>query len=113
MKNRTTWYSLLLFGLIILVASSIVACAPAKPGAPVAKFTSRPTEGAAPLEVSFTDHSEGTITTWTWDFGDGEKSREHNPTHVYKAPGTYTVQLMVVSIRGSDTTSVVIKVSAP
>jgi len=45
--------------------------------------------------VSFTDHSAGAITNWTWDFGDGTKSYEQNSVHVYENPGNYTVVLTV------------------
>jgi hypothetical protein len=34
--------------------------------------------------VSFKDLSVGKITSWKWDFGDGETSTEQNPVHVYK-----------------------------
>ncbi len=46
--------------------------------------------------VQFTDQStvaSGTITQWTWDFGDGATSLQQNPSHVYAAAGTYTVSL--------------------
>ncbi|MEW1939569.1 PKD domain-containing protein, partial [Pseudarthrobacter sp. NPDC080037] len=39
--------------------------------APVASFTASPTSGTAPLNVSFTDTSTGSPTSWAWDFGDG------------------------------------------
>lgn len=31
--------------------------------------------------------------TYEWDFGDGTKSTQQTPTHLYRAPGTYRVQL--------------------
>ncbi|MCP4122722.1 MAG: PKD domain-containing protein [Bacteroidetes bacterium] len=45
--------------------------------------------------VIFTDASEGTITTWSWDFGDESSSSDQNPTHQYFESGTYTVTLSV------------------
>ena len=38
---------------------------------PVTSFTANRTSGLAPLTVMFTDTSIGTITNWTWAFGDG------------------------------------------
>src|SRR5262249_15871603 len=38
---------------------------------PVALFSGSPTNGAAPLTVTFTDTSTGTITNRNWSFGDG------------------------------------------
>ncbi len=72
------------------------------PGAPVAAFNSAPNSGTAPLLVSFTDTSTGTITARSWDFGDGATSTLQNPTHSYAA-GTYTVSLTVSGPDGSNT----------
>ncbi|MFN3940013.1 MAG: PKD domain-containing protein, partial [Chitinophagales bacterium] len=43
--------------------------------------------------VSFTNLSDAVVGTWLWDFGDGTTSTAFEPTHVYSAPGTYTVSL--------------------
>ncbi|MFT7649704.1 MAG: PKD repeat protein, partial [Candidatus Poriferisodalaceae bacterium] len=43
----------------------------AGPAAPTASFTASPTSGVGPLDVTFTDTSTGTPTSWFWDFGDG------------------------------------------
>lgn len=40
------------------------------------------------------------ITSWLWDFGDGQTSTETNPTHEYIQPGTYTVQLTTTNNLG-------------
>ncbi len=52
--------------------------------------------------VYFTDLSGTnpgtTITNWYWSFGDATTSTVQNPTHVYAAPGTYTVCLITVAI---------------
>ena len=72
---------------------------------PTAGFTASPRSGSAPLTVHFTDQSDpGTsdITSWLWLFGDGGQSSQQNPTHVYNAPGTYTVSLAITTDEGSD-----------
>jgi len=69
---------------------------------PLADFTAEPTSGLAPLSVAFTDRSEGQVTGWSWDFGDGSHSVERSPTHVYAA-GTYDVSLKVTGPGGTDT----------
>ncbi|HLC15366.1 MAG TPA: PKD domain-containing protein, partial [Thermodesulfovibrionia bacterium] len=65
------------------------------PSAVTANFSGTPTSGAAPLTVNFTDSStsSGTITSWSWNFGDGGTSTEQNPTYEYSSAGTYTVSL--------------------
>lgn len=37
-----------------------------------------------------------------WHFGDGDESRESNPTHVYSQPGDYEVRLVVTSDYGQS-----------
>jgi hypothetical protein len=51
--------------------------------------------------VAFTDASEGEITEWLWDFGDGTSSSEQSPAHVYSIPGEHTVRLTVMGPGGS------------
>lgn len=45
--------------------------------------------------VSFIDESQGKITSWKWDFGDGKTSEEKNPIHIYENRGKYIVTLWV------------------
>jgi PKD repeat protein len=68
-----------------------------------ADFTADQRLGTAPLTVHFTDLSVGNPATWSWDFGDGSTATEQNPTHVYKAEGSYDVTLTVTNSIGTDT----------
>jgi len=68
-----------------------------------ADFTADKTEGVKPLTVQFTDQSTGEITSWYWEFGDGETSTEQNPIHTYNSTGYFTVSLTVTGPGGSDT----------
>ena len=64
-----------------------------------ADFVGNPLTGLLPLSVEFTDLSIGeSITSWLWDFGDGETSIEQNPTHIYASAGLYTVLLIINDI---------------
>ena len=51
---------------------------------PVAGFNVTPTEGNSPLTVQCTDESTGDVTSWFWDFGDGNTSTEQSPAHTYE-----------------------------
>jgi len=62
-----------------------------------------PTEGDAPLNVSFMDRSAGPPDSWSWDFGDGTDSHEQDPTHLYGSPGSYDVSLTVKTKDQTDT----------
>ncbi|HWB85489.1 MAG TPA: PKD domain-containing protein [Bryobacteraceae bacterium] len=52
--------------------------------------------------VAFKDESDGKVTSWSWDFGDGAKSTEQNPVHEYKAGRDYTVILTVEGPAGTS-----------
>lgn len=45
--------------------------------------------------ISFTDTSKENITSWSWDFGDGDSSNIQNPYHKFPGPGEYIVELLV------------------
>ena len=74
---------------------------------PTADFSGAPTLGLPPLGVTFTDLSvpnAAAITSWSWDFGDGNTANTQNPMHTYNNPGLYTVSLTVTNnTGGSDT----------
>jgi PKD repeat protein len=66
---------------------------------PTANFTSSCTN----LTCTFTDRStdtDGTLSAWSWTFGDGSTSTARNPSRTYAAAGTYTVTLKVTDNRG-------------
>jgi len=69
---------------------------------PRASFVANPTTGSVPLSVGFTDQSQGLVTTWNWNFGDGTGSTEQNPVHTYWTAGTYNVILTVSNDFGSS-----------
>ena len=70
---------------------------------PEAQFNSNITSGHAPLTVQFNDSSSGTVTSYSWDFGDGITSSEKNPVHTYTSSGKYNVTLTVTNSAGEDT----------
>ncbi|NNC86007.1 MAG: PKD domain-containing protein [Bacteroidia bacterium] len=61
------------------------------------------------VNIQFTDATViagDTIQQWFWDFGDTVTSTVKNPSHSYSNPGTYTIELIVISTQGcSDTVS--------
>jgi PKD repeat protein len=71
-------------------------------GPPRADFTADPPRGEAPLAVVFRDESNGDITGWRWDFGDGSTSGDQNPSHTYRTSGEYTVRLAVTGPGGES-----------
>ena len=51
--------------------------------APTASFSATSRSGNAPLAVSFTNLSGGSVNTWAWNFGDGGTSNTASPSHTY------------------------------
>ncbi|MCX6693065.1 MAG: PKD domain-containing protein [Methanomicrobiales archaeon] len=76
------------------------------PPSPTASFTGTPTSGNIPLTVTFSDTSTGdSITGRVWDFGDGNASWSTaltSFTHQYTTAGTFSVNLTVTNVSGSD-----------
>jgi PKD repeat protein len=52
--------------------------------------------------VAFEDESEGTVTSWRWEFGDGTSSTEQHPIHAYAKAGQYVVVLYVEGPAGKS-----------
>lgn len=67
-------------------------------GPPEAEFTSSCTSLTCDFDGSA---SAGDVTSYTWDFGDGQTGDGVKPGHVYAASGNYTVALTVTSSTGA------------
>ncbi|MFZ4825888.1 MAG: PKD domain-containing protein [Phototrophicaceae bacterium] len=80
---------------------------------PIAAFTQDVTTGLFPLNVQFVNQSQGIITAYRWNFGDGSTSTEINPKHTFANPGLYTVVLEVIGQSGTTNVSRQIAVQSP
>jgi PKD repeat protein len=71
---------------------------------PIASFSGSPSNGLAPLAVTFTSTSPEGITNWFWDFGDSATTNTmtNSIVHMY-SPGTYTVTLIASDANGVST----------
>lgn len=77
---------------------------------PKAKFTT--SSSCESAYTMFMDGSTGTISSYVWDFGDGNKGSGKNTSHIYTAAGNYTASLKVISSAGcEDSTSMSITVT--
>lgn len=71
---------------------------------PVADF-SFTLDAENPFQVYFEDSSrdsDGSISSWSWDFGDGNSSSQRSPIHTYGSLGTYNVTLTVTDNEGAE-----------
>jgi PKD repeat protein len=82
----------------------IVAAYPA----PIAKITVNRKSGKVPLLVHFTSESTGTISSYLWNFGDGQTSSAKHASHAYTIDGMYTATLTVTGPGGTSTKEVTI-----
>jgi PKD repeat protein len=75
------------------------------PAPPTAGFTVSTNAGIAPLTITFTDTSTGSITNRFWSFGDGATTNTSvtSIAHTYTVAGTNTVQLIVSGPFGAST----------
>jgi hypothetical protein len=65
------------------------------------------------FDGSWSNDTDGNITKWVWDFGDGTNTSGQIVTHIYSKQGVYTATLTVTdndNDTDSDTTTVVIRV---
>lgn len=67
------------------------------------------TAGCPPLNIAF-DNNTAYATKYYWDFGDGFKSIDEDPSHVYNYPGTYNVTMIVEGDGGRDSSVVAVTV---
>ncbi|RLF28675.1 MAG: hypothetical protein DRJ99_04200, partial [Thermoplasmata archaeon] len=76
---------------------------------PIANFTYTSSNPITRSTITFTDtsiDSDTSIASWHWDFGDGNTSTQHNPTHQYPVKGTYTVTLTVTDSYDGSTDNI-------
>lgn len=62
---------------------------------PTANFGANPQTVCVGSPVYFLDSSSANVTSWHWEFGDGNSANSSNPTYYYPNPGYYTVKLTV------------------
>ncbi len=78
----------------------------ASPGAPTATFSADVVSGTAPLKVTFTAITSGTVEQRHWDFGDGDAAFTGPVvSHTYVTAGTFDVSLTVSNTHGGFTVS--------
>jgi len=70
---------------------------------PDAGFTYYPSGPTTDDTIQFTDassDSDGTISSWHWNFGDDYETSKQNPQHKYSSSGTYTITLEIIDNDG-------------
>ncbi|AHM62644.1 beta-1,4-xylanase [Flammeovirgaceae bacterium 311] len=73
--------------------------------APTASFSATVTDLTAAFDASASFDSDGTISSYAWDFGDGSTGSGELANHSFSAYGNYTVTLTVTDNGGAVGTS--------
>jgi PKD repeat protein len=77
-----------------------------------ASFVVSPAAGVAGVTRFVCSDASSGASSWSWNFGDGGTSTLQNPTHVFNAPGTYTIQLTAGGAGGQSFASRSVSVSS-
>ncbi|HKP87841.1 MAG TPA: PKD domain-containing protein [Blastocatellia bacterium] len=83
---------------------------------PQVSITPSTTSGQAPLVVNFTaaaTDADGTIVSYSWNFGNGQTSSAQSPSCTYQSSGDFTATLTVTDNGGATASaSVVVRVAS-
>jgi gliding motility-associated-like protein len=78
-----------------------------------ASFTSSAQFGCPPLVVTFNDQSTGGVTSWHWEFDNGNTSNQQDPVENFTNPGVYNVLEIVSNGTTTDSQTMQIRVYQP
>ena len=82
-----------------VVTNAVPVSAPNQ--APVAALTSTCSGFNCSFDGSTSSDPDGSVSSWAWDFGDGQTGTGKTATHTYAAAGTYAVKLTVTDDKGA------------
>jgi hypothetical protein len=71
---------------------------------PTASISATPLSGKPPLTVNFVGSGkdiDGTVVSYSWNFGDGSTSNQQNVSHTYESSGSYTATFKVTDDKGA------------
>lgn len=89
------------------LAIALGSCGGSTDNGPTAEPVAAFTPSCTGLSCTFADQSTDarTIVSHAWDFGDGSRSTDADPTHIYTQAGSFTVELTVVDDAGASGSS--------
>jgi len=103
---RKSFYSL--FTLVAITAIMFSCGKDSLP--PVVQMFAEP-DADNPYIINFKTTVEN-VTSYAWDFGDGETSTEANPSHTYAMSGDYTAKVTVTGEGGTSEATKIVTIAA-
>ena len=107
-SGTTVWYRVVLEDPAGYSTTSSVASFETLNAAPVADFTVNASTGRVPLPVEFdasgSVDDDGSIVSWSWQFGDGSSGSGKTVQHTYTSAGLATASLTVTDDDGAQDT---------
>src|SRR5437899_2570672 len=94
--------------IVLILGQHMIRSASAQNDQPVADAGgpySGPAQQAVQLSGLRSWDQDGSITNYSWDFGDGTNGSGEAPTHSYASEGSYTVTLTVTDSNGNTSSS--------
>ena len=99
--------------ILLMVVAALAACGGNDNGdstpsnkVPVARVTVSPTVGPVPLVVAVSGaastDADGTISAYSWDFGDGTSAAGVAAEHTYTVVGEFVITLTVTDDKGAS-----------
>lgn len=97
-------------GLTATASTPVVVTAPVSTNkAPIAAISATPISGTVPLTVTFNSSgskdSDGSISSYVWNFGDGSSATGATATHTYTTAASFTATLQVTDNQGAKGTA--------
>jgi len=80
---------------------------------PETSFTYSPTENPEAGEYVQFENTTPEASSFAWDFGDGNTSKQENPQHQFTEPGSFTVKLTASNDAGDQAKSETIVINEP
>lgn len=105
-------------GLSDTISTPVIVSQPQEENVPPNPvITVSTTGGPAPLPVVFdgsgSQDADGSISSYSWNFGDGITASGVSPSHIYAQPANYTVTLDVTDDRGASARTTATIIVAP
>ncbi|MBN1561120.1 PKD domain-containing protein [candidate division KSB1 bacterium] len=105
-------FFLLIILLLVIFCSKENSTEPDSTPRTVANFKMEMSDNIVPVNVSFINQSKE-ADSFRWEFGDSTFSTDENAMHLYETAGSYSIKLVAIGEKGSDSLVSVLELIDP